>query len=91
MTNLKQTFKEIFAPKEITEETKQNLLATLVNDIFPHLEKVLLDFNESLDEQAKSEKGWKRIRDGAVLPYLLLTIFYMANIVAKHTYSKTKN
>ena len=89
-TELKQFIKEIFNPNEITEEVKQDIMTSLVEDVLPTLEKILLDFNESLEQQSKSEGGWKRIRDGAVLPYLLLTFFYIANIVAKYTYRKTK-
>lgn len=54
-------------------------------EILPPIEAVVDDFVAKLKEQAPSERGWCRIRDGIVLPLVMQGTVYVVKVVLTKT------
>lgn len=75
---------------DVTEDIKQKALSTVVNDVLPALEDTVDNFISTLVEQSKSENGWCRVRDRAVLPFVIKAGFTLISYVAGKTLEKTE-
>ena len=73
----------------ITEQVKQNIMTSIVNDGIPFIEATAQAFTVKLQEQAKNEMGWNMVRDRYVIPMAFsVGLFVVKNIVeitAKNT------
>ena len=56
---------------EVTEEAKQRVTLTIVNEGMPLIEQAVDGYVAKLKEQAKSERGWAWGRDAVALPVVL--------------------
>ena len=56
---------------DVTEQVKNNVTVTVLDEVLPIIEKAVDDFTETTKMQAKAEDGWCKIRDGIVLPFVL--------------------
>lgn len=52
-----------------------------MNEILPPIETVVDDFVDKLKQQAPSETGWCRVRDGIVLPLVMQGTVYVVKVV----------
>lgn len=72
--------------KEVADTAKQELVSNLSNEGMAALGAVADKFSAQLQEQAKSEDGWNKIRDQFVLPLLISGVIWGAKLVlAKST------
>ena len=55
-----------------------NIVKTLKDEAFPVIEEAVNKFSGKIREQAPTEKGWCRIRDGIVLPLVIEALLYVA-------------
>ena len=75
--------------EEVTEELKTKVTQSIIDNVFPAIEDAVNHFISKVREQAPSETGWCRIRDGIVLPLVMEGLVYVAKMVL--TKSLTKN
>lgn len=64
--------------EEVTEELKQKVTKAIVDEAFPVIEEAVNKFSAKIREQAPTEKGWCRIRDGIVLPLVIEGLLFVA-------------
>lgn len=74
---------------DVTEDVKQHVTATLLSDVVPVIENAVDNFCSSTKEQAKTEAGWCKIRDGVVLPLLMQGGVYVVKLVLSKTVAQT--
>ncbi|MGN8835425.1 hypothetical protein ACTNCI_00260 [Mitsuokella jalaludinii] len=74
---------------DVTEDVKQHVTATLLSEVMPVIENAVDNFCAATKEQAKTESGWCKIRDGVVLPMLLQGGVYVVKLVLSKTVSQT--
>lgn len=74
---------------DVTEDVKQHVTSTLLNEVVPVLENAVDSFCAATKEQSKSESGWCKIRDGVVLPLLLQGGVYVVKLVLSKTVAQT--
>ena len=67
--------------EEVTEELKNKVTTVIVDEVFPGIEKAVDNFVEKIKQQAPTETGWCRIRDGIVLPLVLEGLVFVAKTV----------
>ena len=67
--------------EEVTEELKNNVTRAILDEVIPTIEESVDSFCDKLREQAKTESGWCRIRDGIVLPCVLEGLVYVVRVV----------
>jgi len=67
--------------EEVTEELKTKVTTVIVDEVFPGIEKAVNNFVEKIKQQAPTETGWCRIRDGIVLPLVLEGLVFLAKTV----------
>ena len=74
---------------DVTEDVKQHVTSTLLSEVVPVLENAVDGFCSATKEQAKSESGWCKIRDGVVLPLLMQGGVYVVKLVLSKTVAQT--
>ena len=74
---------------DVTEDVKQHVTATLLSEVVPVLENAVDGFCSATKEQAKTESGWCKIRDGVVLPLLMQGGVYVVKLVLSKTVAQT--
>jgi hypothetical protein len=84
-TDFRNSLIEALHVNEVTEEIKQDVTKTIVTEVLPPIEDVLKDFCKKIREQAPTESGWCRIRDGIVLPLVMESIIYIIKYVLNKT------
>ena len=75
--------------KDVTEQVKQNVTQKLLAEILPMIENAVDNFCNATKEQAKTESGWCKIRDGIVLPLLMQGGIYIVKTVLEKTVAET--
>lgn len=75
--------------EDVTEDVKQHVTATLLSEVMPVIENVVDSFCSATKEQAKTETGWCKIRDGVVLPLLMQGGVYVVKLVLSKTVAQT--
>lgn len=65
----------------VVNDLKDQLVSSLTSDGFPVIEELATAFIGKIQEQAKTEQGWNKIRDSVVLPLILRVGLYMAKAV----------
>lgn len=74
---------------DVTEDVKQHVTSTLLSEVVPVLENAVDGFCSATKEQAKTETGWCKIRDGVVLPLLMQGGVYVVKLVLSKTVAQT--
>lgn len=65
----------------VITDLKDQLVTSLTSDGFPVIEEVANTFVEKIQEQAKTEQGWNKVRDSIVLPLVIRVGLYMTKAV----------
>ena len=74
---------------DVTEDVKQHVTATLLSEVMPVIENAVDNFCAATKEQAKTEAGWCKIRDGVVLPLIMQGGVYVVKLVLSKTVAQT--
>lgn len=88
-TDFRDALEEDIKSMTISEQAKQDLTKNLVDNIMPAVEAWVDKLADGLAEEAKSESGWCKIRDGVVLPYALKVLVYIGKQVLTKTMENT--
>ena len=88
-TDFRDDIAESLQVEEITEQVKQNLTKQIVEFILPAIKTAADSFTSKIKEQAKTEKGWCKIRDMFVLPLVINGVIYAVETVLTKTLEKT--
>lgn len=70
-TDVRDNIVDALHVEDITEDVKQHVTNTILSEIIPVIENAVDSFCTATKEQAKTETGWCKIRDGIVLPLLM--------------------
>ena len=77
--------RHLFTSESVTEghpdKICDQISDAILDEILPPIEMVVDDFVDKLKQQAPSETGWCRIRDGIVLPLVMQGTVYVVKVV----------
>lgn len=73
----------------VTEDIKQHVTSTLMSEVMPVIENAVDNFCAATREQAKTETGWVKVRDGIVLPLVMEGTVYVVKTVLNKTVTET--
>ena len=88
-TDVRDNIVEALHVEDMTEDVKQHVTATLLSEVMPVIENAVDNFCAATKEQAKTESGWCKIRDGVVLPLLMQGGVYVVKLVLSKTVEQT--
>ena len=88
-TDFRDDIVESLQVEEVTEQVKQNLTRQIVESILPAVKTAADNFVGKIKEQARTEKGWCKIRDMLVLPLAINGLIYVVELVLNKTMEKT--
>lgn len=88
-TEVRDNIVDTLHVEDITEDVKQHVTNTILNEVLPVIENAVDSFCAATKEQAKSESGWCKIRDGVVLPLLMQGGVYVIKLVLSKTVAQT--
>ncbi|WP_302489079.1 hypothetical protein [uncultured Mitsuokella sp.] len=74
---------------DVVEETKQKFLDSFVEAGMPAIEAYAELFSATVQEQAKNETGWVKIRDMLIIPLAVKAALGVGNGVLSMVRSKT--
>ena len=80
-TDIRDSITGYLKVDDVTEEVKEKVSQAILDEILPPIETVVDDFVDKLKQQAPSEAGWCRIRDGIVLPLVMQGAVYVVKVV----------
>ena len=80
-TDIRDSITGYLKVDDVTEEVKEKVSQAILDEILPPIEMVVDDFVDKLKQQAPSETGWCRIRDGIVLPLGMQCTVYVVKVV----------
>ena len=69
----------------VTEEIKQRVSASIVNEVLPPIEDAVNKFVATIQTQAKEERGWCYWRDAIVLPSVMQGAVWLVKLVLTKT------
>ena len=75
--------------QDVTEQVKQQVTAAILAEVLPTIGNAVDSFTATTREQAKTETGWCKIRDGIVLPLVLQGAVYVVKTVLEKTVAQT--
>ncbi|BEU88661.1 hypothetical protein TAMA11512_21250 [Selenomonas sp. TAMA-11512] len=75
--------------ENVTEEVKQRVTRTILNEGIPFVEVVVDKFVGKTKEQAKTESGWCYLRDAFVLPMVLQGAVWGIKLVLEKSLTPT--
>ena len=88
-TEIRDNIVDAIDVKDVTEQVKQNVTQKLLAEILPMIENAVDNFCNATKEQAKTESGWCKIRDGIVLPLVMQGAVYVVKTVLEKTVVQT--
>ncbi|MDY4416189.1 hypothetical protein [Selenomonas sp.] len=71
--------------QDVTEQVKQQVTAAILAEVLPTIGNAVDSFTATTCEQAKTETGWCKIRDGIVLPLVMQGAVYVVKTVLEKT------
>ena len=74
---------------EVTEELKESVTQKIIEEVLPAVDDVADKFITTIEEQAKTENGWNKLRDGIVLPLVIKGAIYVVKYVLRKTVTET--
>lgn len=75
--------------QDVTEQVKQQVTAAILAEVLPTIENAVDSFTATTREQAKTETGWCKIRDGIVLPLVMQGAVFVVKTVLEKTVTQT--
>lgn len=75
---------------DVTEQVKQNVTNAILMEVLPIIEDSVDSFVATTKEQAKTETGWCKIRDGVALPLIMQGLVYAVKTVLTKTVTEVK-
>ena len=75
--------------QDVTEQVKQQVTAAILAEVLPTIGNAVDSFTATTREQAKTETGWCKIRDGIVLPLVMEGAVFVVKTVLEKTVEKT--
>ncbi len=87
-TEFRDSIVDTLKVEEVTEELKEKVTQSIVDNVFPAIEEAVANFTVKVREQAPQETGWCRIRDGIALPLVLEGLVYITKIVLTKSLAK---
>lgn len=88
-TDFRDSVLDTLKVDEVTEKTKQELTAWLIETAQPLAEKAADSFVAQVKAQAESETGWCKLRDLIVLPFIVQGGLYLIKQTLAKTYEET--
>lgn len=88
-TDVRDNIVDALHVDDVTEDVKQHVTNTILSEIIPVIENAVDSFCAATKEQAKTESGWCKIRDGVVLPLIMQGGVYVVKLVLSKTVSQT--
>ena len=88
-TNVRDNIVDTLHVDDVTEDVKQHVTSTILSEVVPVAENAVDSFCAATKEQAKTETGWCKIRDGVVLPLLMQGGVYFVKLVLSKTVAQT--
>ena len=88
-TNFRDAIEGEIENVKLDELAKQELTKNLVDNVMPAVDAWVDKLAGGLTEEAKGERGWCKIRDGIVLPYVLKAIMYVGKQALERTLANT--
>lgn len=88
-TNFRDAIEGEIENVKLDELAKQELTKNLVDNVMPAVDAWVDKLAGGLMEEAKGESGWRKIRDGIVLPYVLKAIMYIGKQALERTLANT--
>lgn len=71
--------------QDVTEQVKQQVTAAILAEVLPTIGNAVDSFTATTREQAKTETGWCKIRDGIVLPLVMQGAVFVVKTVLEKT------
>ena len=75
--------------QDVTEQVKQQVTTAILAEVLPTIENAVDGFTAATREQAKTETGWCKIRDGIVLPLVMQGAVFVVKTVLEKTVTQT--
>lgn len=75
--------------QDVTEQVKQQVTAAILAEVLPTIGNAVDSFTATTREQAKTETGWCKIRDGIVLPLVMQGAVFVVKTVLEKTIQQT--
>lgn len=88
-TDVRDNVVDALRVTDVTEEVKQHVTNAILSEVVPVIENAVDSFCTATKEQAKTETGWCKIRDGVVLPLLMQGGVYVVKLVLSKTIVQT--
>ncbi len=88
-TDVRDNVVDALHVEDVTEDIKQHVTSTLMSEVMPVIENVVDNFCAATREQAKTETGWVKVRDGIVLPLVMEGTVYVVKTVLNKTVTET--
>lgn len=88
-TEVRDNVVEALHVDDVTEQVKQNVTKAILTEVVPVIEDAVDRFVAATKEQAKSETGWCKIRDGVALPIIMQGLVYAVKTVLAKTTGAT--
>lgn len=80
-TDFRDSMVDAMQLDSVVDDLKDQLVSSLTSDGFPVIEKLADAFVAKIQEQAKAEQGWNKVRDSIVLPLVIRVGLYMMKAV----------
>lgn len=88
-TDVRDNVVDTLHVEDVTEDIKQHVTSTLMSEVMPVIENAVDNFCAATREQAKTETGWVKVRDGIVLPLVMEGTVYVVKTVLNKTVTET--
>lgn len=88
-TDVRDNVVDVLHVENVTEDIKQHVTSTLMSEVMPVIENAVDNFCAATREQAKTETGWVKVRDGIVLPLVMEGTVYVVKTVLNKTVTET--
>lgn len=88
-TDVRDSIVDVLNAKDVTEEVKQTVTQKIIDEVIPIVENAVDNFCAATKEQAKTETGWVKVRDGIVLPLVMEGVVYIVKTVLNKTVTET--
>lgn len=88
-TDVRDSIVDVLNAKDVTEEVKQTVTQKIIDEVIPIVENAVDNFCAATKEQAKTETGWVKVRDGIILPLVMEGVVYIVKTVLNKTATET--
>lgn len=89
-TEVRDNIVESLHVDDVTEQVKQNVTNAILTEVLPIIEDSVDSFVATTKEQAQTETGWCKVRDGVALPLIMQGLVYAVKTVLTKTVTEVK-